>query len=330
MKSYLPGLSLTALLAVLALILGSYFPIVGTSVFAILLGILFRVISGNHPSLSLGIAYSAKKLLQYAIIMLGFSMSIGAVSQTGLASLRITLITIGVAFLVAAIAGHLFKLSGPLNTLIGFGTAICGGSAIAAASPIVEAEDDDIALAMSTIFLFNIIGVFLFPFLGHIMQMGDQSFGLWAGTAINDTSSVVAAGYSYSQEAGDYATVVKLARALMIVPACLIMAGVKSYRSKRQSGNFQFKRVFPWFILWFFVASVLSSLGLFPKEGVTYTKYLSQFLMAMALSGIGCQVSFAKIKQAGWGPLLTGALTWAAVAISSLILQILFYGLLTA
>ena len=128
-------------------------------------------------------------------------MSFAQVSQTGASSFPVTIVTISIAFLTALFVGKLFNLSRPLKILVGFGTAICGGSAIAAASPIIKAEDDEVALSISTIFLFNVIAVFLFPFLGHMMSMDASQFGLWAGTAINDTSSVVAAGASYSPEA---------------------------------------------------------------------------------------------------------------------------------
>ena len=153
------------------------------------------------------------------------------------------------------------------------------------------------------------------------MQMSDAYFGTWAGTAINDTSSVVAAGYTYSQAAGDLATIVKLSRALMIVPACLIFAGYRYVRDKRSAQKVDLKKIFPWFILWFVLASVVSSLGIFPSNLVPYTKLLSQWLMAMALAGIGAKVSFKQFKEAGEGPLLTGAFAWFCVAVSSLIIQ---------
>lgn len=321
LQAYLPGFALTAVLAVIAMILGNFFPLIGSSVFAIILGILINNTLGVKDTLKLGVAYSGKKILQYSIIVLGFPMSIQQVSKTGISSLKISITTILISFLVSYLIGHWLKMPKNLETLIGFGTAICGGSAIAAASPILEAEDDEIALSMSTIFLFNILAVFLFPALGHLMQMSDGNFGLWAGTAVNDTSSVVAAGYSYSQKAGDFATIVKLARALMIVPTCLILAGIKFYQSKKSQQNFSFKKIFPWFILWFVVTSVLSSVGIFPKFAIPYAKSLSQFLMAMALSGIGCKVSFQQFRRAGHKPLVTGLVTWAAVAGSSLILQ---------
>ncbi|MBM7636265.1 YeiH family protein [Streptococcus saliviloxodontae] len=315
------GLLLAGILAIIAMFLGEIFPLIGSSVFAILLGILLNNTVGVKDVWQPGLAYSGKKLLQYAIICLGFTMSIGKVSQVGLSSLQITLLTIAVSFLVSSFIGKWLGLGGHLKTLIGFGTAICGGSAIAAASPILDADDDEVALSISTIFLFNIIAVFLFPILGHMMGMSDFDFGLWAGTAINDTSSVVAAGYAYSQGAGDIATIVKLARALMIVPACLILAFVVYRQSRREKGDFSFKQVFPWFILWFLLASIFSSLVSLPSWMTLGIKYLSQFLMAMALAGIGSKVSYQQFKSAGLKPVLTGLVTWFAVAVSSLILQ---------
>ena len=156
------------------------------------------------------------------------------------------------------------------------------------------------------------------------MQMSTETFGTWAGTAINDTSSVVAAGYTYGQTAGDLATIVKLSRALMIVPACLIFAGVRYLKSQSSKQKVDLKKIFPWFILWFVCASLISSTGVLPASFISFTKILSQWLMAMALAGIGSRVSFAQFKQAGAAPLLTGAFAWFVVAVSSLIIQYFF------
>ncbi|MGT2847293.1 YeiH family protein [Streptococcus massiliensis] len=320
-KRYLPGLALSLVLAGLAVILGNFFPLVGSSVFAILLGIIVNNTLTIKQEYHLGLAFVGKKLLQYSIILLGFSLSIAQVSATGLSSLKISILTILIAFGAAYFLGRLLGVNRVLTTLIGFGTAICGGSAIAAASPILEAKEEDIALSISTIFFFNVLAVFIFPFLGHVMGMSDATFGTWAGTAINDTSSVVAAGYSYSQAAGDMATIVKLSRALMIVPACLIFAGFRYAKSKSANQTVNIKKIFPWFILWFVLASLIASLGLLPLAIIPWTKLASQWLMAMALAAIGARVSFAQFKAAGAAPLLTGLFAWVAVALSSLIIQ---------
>ena len=323
-KKYLPGILLSFGIAAVSIFLGGLLPLIGSSVLAIVFGIVLNNSMKLPATFQEGLSFSGKKLLQYSIIFLGFSMSIGQVSETGLSSLRISLITILIAFLAAYLAGRFFKMNRVLTILIGFGTAICGGSAIAAASPILEADEEEIALSISTIFFFNILAVFIFPFLGHLLQMSDAFFGTWAGTAINDTSSVVAAGYTYSPSAGDLATIVKLSRALMIVPACLIFAAYRYIKSKQSAQKTNLKQIFPWFIAWFVLASLVSSLGFLPAAVIPYTKFISQWLMAMALAAIGAKVSFKQFKQAGAAPLLTGAFAWFCVAVSSLIIQYFF------
>jgi len=323
-KKYLPGILLSFGIAAVSIFLGGLLPLIGSSVLAIVFGIVLNNSMKLPAVFQEGLSYSGKKLLQYSIIFLGFSMSIGQVSETGISSLRISLITILIAFLAAYLAGRFFKMNRVLTILIGFGTAICGGSAIAAASPILEADEEEIALSISTIFFFNILAVFIFPFLGHLLQMSDAFFGTWAGTAINDTSSVVAAGYTYSPSAGDLATIVKLSRALMIVPACLIFSAYRYIKSKQSAQKTNLKQIFPWFIAWFVLASLISSLGFLPAAVIPYTKFISQWLMAMALAAIGAKVSFKQFKQAGAAPLLTGAFAWFCVAVSSLIIQYFF------
>ena len=323
-QKYLSGIGFAFVLAAVATVLGNFFPLIGSSVLAIVFGIVLNNSMKLPAVFQEGLSFSGKKLLQYSIIFLGFSMSIGQVSETGISSLRISLITILIAFLAAYLAGRFFKMNRVLTILIGFGTAICGGSAIAAASPILDADEEDIVLSISTIFFFNILAVFIFPFLGHLLQMSDAFFGTWAGTAINDTSSVVAAGYTYSPSAGDLATIVKLSRALMIVPACLIFAAYRYIKSKQSAQKTNLKQIFPWFIAWFVLASLISSLGFLPAAVIPYTKFISQWLMAMALAAIGAKVSFKQFKQAGAAPLLTGAFAWFCVAVSSLIIQYFF------
>lgn len=326
MKTKSLGIAIAAGFALCAMFLGNLFPIIGSSVFALILGILLNELIDLPENARPGLNWSGKKLLQYSIIFMGFSLPIATVASTGVSSLKISLPTIAVAFLAAAIFGKVFHLKSHLRTLIGFGTAICGGSAIAAAAPIIEADEEEIALSMSTIFFFNILAVFIFPLLGHLWHMSDFQFGLWSGTAINDTSSVVAAAFSYSKAAGEMATIVKLSRALMIVPVCLGMIGLKWYRSQHQEGNKgMVKQIIPWFIIWFIVASILSSIGVVPKVVLPYLKDLSHLFMAMALVGIGSKVSWKQFRAAGAAPLLVGLIAWFFVAGSSLILQMLFY-----
>lgn len=326
MKTKSLGVAIAAGFALCAMFLGNMFPIIGSSVFALILGIALNEFLDLPENSRPGLNWSGKKLLQYSIIFMGFSLPIATVASTGVSSLKISLPTIAVAFLAAVIFGKVFHLKSHLRTLIGFGTAICGGSAIAAAAPIIEADEEEIALSMSTIFFFNILAVFIFPLLGHLWHMSNFHFGLWSGTAINDTSSVVAAGFSYSKAAGEMATIVKLSRALMIVPVCLGLIGLKLYRTKQQGiQKGMLKKIVPWFIVWFIVASILSSIGVVPKVVIPYLKEISQLFMAMALVGIGSKVSWKQFRSAGATPLLVGLIAWFCVAGSSLILQMLLY-----
>ena len=179
-------------------------------------------------------------------------MNLFHVFSVGSQSLLIMFATIGAAGITAWLVGRYLQLPGNISTLIGVGTAICGGSAIAATAPVISATDKEVAYSISTIFLFNIAAVFIFPFLGHFLGMNDIGFGMWAGTAINDTSSVVAAGYSYSQAAGNFATIVKLTRTLMIIPITLGLA-LYTARKSVSISTYSFATVFPWFILGFLI-----------------------------------------------------------------------------
>lgn len=323
-SQYLPGLMIAVFSAGLSMVLGKAVPILGSSLFAILCGILLNASQVLPQTSRSGLSYSGKKLLQYSIILMGFTLSFQKVTKLGLSSLVISLPTISIAFLSAFAVGYLLKAPKILTTLVGMGTAICGGSAIAAASPVLEADENDIALSMSTIFFFNILAVFLFPFFGHLLAMTNQQFGFWAGTAINDTSSVVAAAFSYSKEAGEIATVVKLTRALMIIPICFGMLGLKllgRMKQDREGKQVKLSKIVPWFIFYFLLASLVASFGWFPSSWIPFCKWLSHYLMAMALVGIGSQVSIQAFRKQGVAPLLIGLVAWVAVSISSLLLQ---------
>jgi len=322
-----PGLLLAIAIGLLALLLGRWAPLIGGPVIGIVLGILVRNLLSPGVRYTPGIAFTGKKVLQWSIIALGFGLSLDQVAKTGLESLSVTLVTMTVAFLAAWLLGRWLGVHDKLKILIGVGTAICGGSAIAAVTPIIRPDDHDTAFAISTIFLFNLIAVLLFPLLGHLMHMSDLGFGLWAGTAINDTSSVVAAGYSYSHAAGDYATIVKLTRATLIIPVCLVLAFVVAAREKRRhaeagsAGHFSLASIFPWFILWFLVASAVRTAGLIPVAIQPSIHLLAEFMIIVALTAIGLSADLRKMISSGARPILLGLGVWIAVAVSSLLVQ---------
>ena len=320
--SLLYGLVLAVAVGIFAMILGRWMPIIGGPVFGILLGMVIRSTMGVGPLFRPGLQFASKQVLQWSIIALGFGLSIQQVAKTGMDSLAVTLVTIAAAFVSAYFLGKWLGIPSKLKTLIGVGTAICGGSAIAAITPIIKPDEHDTALAISTIFLFNVVAVLTFPLLGHWLGMSDQGFGMWAGTAINDTSSVVAAGYSYSVAAGDYATIVKLTRATLIIPICLGLAVLVAWREKKKGGSdFNLARIFPWFILWFLVASALRSTGLIPEALHASLHLLAQFLIVVALTAIGLSSDLRRMVKAGARPILLGLGVWLSVAGSSLVVQ---------
>ena len=322
MKTHLPGLLLVAAIAAIALLLGHAMPLVGGAVCGIVLGIVVRNTRPPSAAFAPGIRFASRQVLQASIIALGFGLSLGQVAHTGLSSLAVTLCTMAAAGLAAWLVGRALRVHDDLKLLIGVGTAICGGSAIAAVVPIIKANEHDTAFAISTIFLFNLVAVLLFPWLGHLMGLSDLGFGLWAGTAINDTSSVVAAGYTYSHAAGDFATIVKLTRATLIIPICLVLSIVVGLREKRSGGaDFSLARIFPWFILWFLVASAVRSMGLVPAVALPWIHQLAEVLIVMALTAIGLSADLRRMAASGVRPIMLGLATWAAVAVTSLGVQ---------
>jgi len=327
-KQNIQGILFAFTIALIATWLGGILPIVGGPVFGIIIGIIINNVFGKPKNTLKGIGFTSKKVLQWAIIVLGAGLSFTKVLQTGMDSLSVTIFTLSAAFISAYAFGKLLGIPSKLKTLIGVGTAICGGSAIAAIAPIIEADEMEIAYSISTIFLFNIIAVLIFPPLGHLLHFSDKAFGLWAGTAINDTSSVVAAGYAYSNVAGSYATIVKLTRATLIIPISIIFSIVVAIKKKKEAKidstvNFRMSKIFPWFILWFLVASLLNTLGLFRGNSITYINILGKFMIVMALSAIGLCSDFKKMMKNGFKPLFLGLIVWFTVAIVSIAVQVI-------
>lgn len=325
-KSLIPGLIFAIVLACVATILGNLVPIIGSSVFGIVLGIIISSIFGKPESTAQGLRFASKKILQWSIIALGGGLSLTQVYKTGLSSLYVMIFTLSAAFISAYGFGKLMKIPLKLTSLIGMGTAICGGSAIAAISPIIEAEDEDISYAISTIFMFNVMAVLIFPPIGHFLGFSDNAFGLWAGTAINDTSSVVAAGYAYSNAAGAYATIVKLTRTTMIIPISLIFAVVVYFNKRREYNkdskvNYSMKKIFPWFIIGFLLTSLLNTVGIINVQAAGIFTEIGKFFIVVALSAIGLNSNLKQMVKTGFKPMLLGFIVWGSVTAVSLIVQ---------
>ena len=318
-REYMDGILYALLFAIPAYILGLYFPIVGGPVFGILLGMLFAK-KRRPQAVEKGIQFTGKKILQYAIILLGFEMNLFHVMEVGEQSLYVMIFTLLAAFGAAFLVGKVLGLDRDMTSLIGAGTAICGGSAIAAVAPVIGAKDRDVVISIATIFFFNVLAVFIFPFLGHSWGMTDTGFGMWAGTAINDTSSVVAAGYAYSHDAGAYATIVKLTRTLMIVPVCLFFS-LLVMKGARSGAGFSLRRIFPMFVLYFVLACIVNTTGILPAEVSHGLGMLGKFSIVLAMSAIGLNTDLASLVRNGARPLALGMVCWIAVAGTSLIVQ---------
>jgi uncharacterized integral membrane protein (TIGR00698 family) len=314
----IPGVLACVALALAATLLGERMPLIGAPVFAILLGVAIAAWRRPSPYWQPGTAFAAKTLLQWSIVLLGAQLSLGEIARGGRAALPVMLGTFAVVLILAFIAGRVLGLDRDLRRLLAIGTAICGGSAIAALASVIDVDRSDVAYALGTIFFFNVVAVLTFPALGHLMALSQSAFGLWAGTAINDTSSVVAAAFAYGHAAGSDAVVVKLTRTLLIVPMVLFYAAKVAMEHRGGTRRIDWKTTMPWFILWFLVAAALDSFGLIPAAWHPPLQRLALFAIVVALAGVGLSSDVERMKAAGLRPLALGALLWIAIGASSL------------
>lgn len=315
----IPGFLASLILALLAKKIESLLPVhlIGASVIALLSGMLIR--SFFAPKiLKPGLKFTSKKVLKFAIILLGASLSVNVILSVGKMSLLVMVFTLLTCFGGGYFIGRALGLNWKLSNLISAGTGICGGSAIAAIAPVIDAEDSDIAYAISATFLFDMAMIILFPIMGHALGLSDMAYGLWAGTAVNDTSSVVAAGYAFSEAAGDYATMVKLTRTLSIIPTVLVFTFVNLRLKRKNNETADGKKVnvlklFPWFIVGFLLLAALNSLGFIPSDVSASLKSLSKLLMIAALAAIGLNTGFSELKKSGLAPMVHGFIISALV-----------------
>ncbi len=318
------GILLCFALAVPAAYLGKLFPVFGAPVFAILLGLITAF--WNRPAFfQPGIQFTAKKILQYSIILLGFGMNLFEILAVGSQSLLIIIATISTALVAAYVFSKVLSIDRDIATLVGVGSSICGGSAIAAAAPVIKASDKDIAQSISVIFLFNVMAAFLFPALGDMLGFTDTGFGMWAGTAINDTSSVVAAGQTWASAHGsdtalNYATIVKLTRTLAIIPICLGLAYITS-KTKNTAADVKITSIFPMFILYFVLAAVLNTLAGSSLPFLAQLPAIGKFMIAMAMAAIGLNTNLISLIKSGGKPILLGLICWICIALVSIGMQ---------
>ena len=274
------------------------------------IGLVFALLCGQaYPTFNKKVS---KKLLQYSVIGLGFGMNLQASLASGKEGMFFTIISVIGTLLIGMFIGcKILKLNRNTSYLISSGTAICGGSAIAAVGPIIKAKDTDMSMALATVFILNAIGLFLFPILGHWLGLSQQEFGTWAAIAIHDTSSVVGAGAAYGEEALQVATTIKLTRALWIIPLALVTSVIFRSEGKKIS--------IPWFILFFIVAMLINTylLADFPQIG-KFIAGIARKGLIITMFFIGASLSVDVIKSVGIRPLLQGVLLWIIISAASL------------
>ena len=320
------GLLISLVIAIPAWLLGKQLEVVGGPVFAILIGMVVALFWKEQGRAKSGITFTSKKILQLAVVLLGFGMNLGNVLKVGGQSLPIIISTIATSLIVSYVLYRALHMDANISTLIGVGSSICGGSAIAATAPVIGADDEEIAQAISVIFLFNVIAALIFPTLGGVLGLSNEGFGLFAGTAVNDTSSVTAAAAAWDGIHGsntlDTAAIVKMTRTLAIIPITLVLAFRRTRQAGKQEGaQVDLKKIFPWFVLLFLLASIVTTLLPIPAAVVSFLKNASKFFIVMAMAAIGLNTDIVKLVKTGGKPIFMGLCCWIAIACVSLGVQ---------
>ncbi len=333
MSHTLPGILAALLVAVVAnmlhkaIVVGGQNP-VSAVVLAIVIGIAVRAYTGKKQQLEPGLSFCVKKILRLAIILMGFDLKLSLVFATGGSTLGIILAAVGAGLFSAIYIGRLMGLGHNLSLLIGTGTAICGASAIVAAAPVVGADDSDVSYSVATITLFGIAAVFLYPAFGALIGMSDTAFGTWAGTAVHDTSQVLAAAFTFSESAGRTATVVKLTRTALLAPLILLLGAMCA---KQNSTKLDFRtaaKCFPYFVLWFLAASVVRTAvdAAYATSPAAWSAFLSsvksvsRFLIVLAMAATGMMTDLKRMKSVGAKPFLAGLMSALIVGLVSFVL----------
>ena len=350
LRNRLLGIALCVVIAAVATVLsginlGSFsLEVIGAPVFSILFGMIITLIFPKLASddrMKDGVKFTSKKILQWAVIILGFSLNLGTILSVGSKSLPVIVSTILTSLIIAYIMMKVLKMDAKVSTLIGVGSSICGGSAIAATAPVIDADDKEVAQSISVIFLFNVLAALVFPTLGHAIGLGSEGFAIFAGTAVNDTSSVTACASTAESIYGvdgilSAAVTVKLTRTLAIIPITLVLALYRTMKAKKggtESGNFSFKAIFPFFILYFIAAAIITTIvGIMPESAFTVfymgsfvklMKWLAKFFIAMAMCAIGLNTNIVELVKKGGKPILMGLCCWIGITLVSIGVQLL-------
>lgn len=342
------GIGVCVIIAFLATYLGGLQRIIGGPMIGLFIGMLVANIKPPEGDFKNGTTFAAKKFLNLGIIVTGATLSFKEIVGFGASALPLIIFNIALALGIAYWIGGKLGVSKNTRTLVGGGTSICGGTAIATLASIIEAKEEEMAYALTAIFLFDIIAALGFPYLGRALALSPEQFGVLAGTAINDTSSVVAAADTFDKllgnlsmstsglTGGNLAVIVKLTRTTMLVVLAIIFTFVtinkkrKSLVAQGNNGSSSINdsnnesvgkvvlRVFPWFILIFIIAALLNTIGVFPESAAPFIKKLSKFLVTTALAGVGFKINFKDLFTKGIKPIMLGGCTWLGLCISSM------------
>lgn len=318
------GILLCVLIAIPATIFGHRLPVVGAPVFSILIGMILCLLIKDETKFESGIRFTSKKILQYAVILLGFSMNVTTIARSGRQSLPVIVSTIAISLITAFILTKVMKLDRKIGILIGVGSSICGGSAIAATAPVIHADEAEIAKAISVIFFFNVLASLIFPSLGTILGFSNQGFGIFAGTAVNDTSSVTAAASAWdsihNSNTLELATVVKLTRTLAIIPITICLSLYEGKKNRHES-HVRIQKLVPSFIVFFVIASIIASVVPLPITLVSSLKTLSKFFITMAMAAIGLKTNIVNLVKTGGKAVILGLACWVLISITSIGVQ---------
>ncbi len=322
---FLLGIAICFAVAAVSVLLEELIPggLLGASIIALFMGTIIN--SFFHPTwMNPALKFTSKKILKAAIILLGASLSVNTIMSVGKMTFFVMIFTFAMCFGGGYFIRKLFGLNWKLSNLISAGTGICGGSAVAAIAPVIDADDKDIAFAMSSTFLFDMLMIALYPLMGKALGMSDIAYGIWAGTSVNDTASVVASGYAFSEAAGDFATMVKLTRTIAIIPTVLVFAWIstrikqKEMKAANDGKKVNLLKIIPWFIGGFLLLAILNSVGVIPAALSGVMKSASKFLMVTALAAIGLSTSITDFKKAGLKPMLYGVTIDTLVTLTAL------------
>ncbi|NLA52639.1 MAG: YeiH family putative sulfate export transporter [Alcaligenaceae bacterium] len=324
-KKYLSGIILSGVIAAAAYTISLFLPagILGGTLIALIIGMLLNPLVCRYKVFDSGINWTSKNILRAGIIIAGITLSFPQLIKAGKYALILMVFTLATSFGVGYVCKKIFKINWKLASLLSVSTAICGGTAVATLGPTIRAKNRDIAYAISATFIFDIITVIAFPWIGRLLGLGDTGYGLWIGTAVNDTSSVVAAGYAFSDAAGSLATIVKLTRTLFIVPVVLIFSWIYTKKETpwQTAEKVNIRKIFPWFILGFLAVVSIRSTGFVPDNIVSGMSYLSKFFLSMALAAIGLKTSLKEVADVGIKPMIAGVIIDISVVLVSLFAQ---------